>query len=184
MNVRPSPPKQKKSCVPEALTQKQPSMGSRVSETARSESRKRGCLSQLTASRPHLYPDVMRLSIRHSDHTDAHGNFVHGCKHLHGPALSQSMKDWVRTSLLNGSTTQRILKQHAKSAMPPINSKTADSSKLADKDCFLNSQDIRNIGQKLAQLTWKLHDNEAQSVCLFYQQLSDSVFMYHSASSC
>ncbi len=138
------PPKKKASCVPEALTQKQPSQGSRVSETARGESRKRGCLSQLTASRPHLYPDVMRLSIRHSDHTDAHGNSVHGCKHLHGPALSQTMKDWVRTSLFNGSTTQRILKQHAKSAMPPINSNTADT------DCFLNSQDIRNIAQKLA----------------------------------
>ena len=145
------PPPKKASCVPEALTQKQPSQGSRVSETARGESRKRGCLSQFTASRLYLYPDVMRLSIRHSDHTDAHGNAVHGCgvdakgvKHLHGPALSQTMKDWVRTSLFNGSTIQRILKQHAKSAMPPINSNTADT------DCFLNSQDIRNIAQKLA----------------------------------
>jgi len=119
----------------------------------------------------------MRLSIRHSDHTDAHGNSVHGCKHLHGPALSQTMKDWVRTSLFNGSTTQRILKQHAKSAMPRIDSNTAD------RDCFLNSQDIRNIAQKLAQLTWKLHDNEAQSVRLFYQQHSESVFMYQEECS-
>ena len=84
-------PQDNRSCVPEALTQKQPSQGSRVSETARGESRKRGCLSQFTASRLYLYPDVMRLSIRNSDHTDAHGNAVHGCgvdakgvKHLHG----------------------------------------------------------------------------------------------------
>lgn len=100
----------------------------------------------------------MRLSIRHPEHTNAAGNAVHGCgvdakgvKNLHGPALSQTMKDWVRTSLLNGNTTQQILKQHAKSAMPRIDSNTAD------RDCFLNSQDIRNIAQKLAQLTWKLH---------------------------
>ncbi len=177
-------PQDNRSSVPEALTHKQPSQGSRVSETARGESRKRGCLSQLTASRLYLYPDVMRLSIRHPDHTDAKGNPVHGCgvdakgvKHLHGPALSQTMKDWVRTSLLNGSTTQQILKQHAKSAMPRIDSNTAD------RDCFLNSQDIRNIAQKLAQLTWKLHDNEAQSVRLFYQQHSESVFMYQEERS-
>lgn len=35
--------------------------------------------------------------------------------------------------------------------MPRIDSNTAD------RDYFLNSQDIRNIAQKLAQLTWKLH---------------------------
>jgi len=72
-------PQDNRSCVPEALTQKQPSQGSRVSETARGESRKHGCLSHFTASRLYLYPDVMRLSIRNSDHTDAHGNAVHGC---------------------------------------------------------------------------------------------------------
>ena len=39
-------PQDNRSCVPEALTQKQPSQGSRVSKTARGESRKHGCLSQ------------------------------------------------------------------------------------------------------------------------------------------
>ncbi|DBB05561.1 TPA: hypothetical protein ACH3X1_012508 [Trebouxia sp. C0004] len=75
----------------------------------------------------------MRLSIRHPEHTDAHDNAVLGCgvdakgvKHLHGPALSQTMKDWDRTSLLNGKTTQQIPKQHAKSAMSRIDSNTAD----------------------------------------------------------
>lgn len=55
----------------------------------------------------------MRLSIRHPEHTNAAGNAVHGCgvdakgvKHLHEPALSQTMKDWVRTSLLKGNTTE------------------------------------------------------------------------------
>ncbi len=102
--------------------------------------------------------------------------------------LSQTTKHWVRTSLLIGKTTQQTLKQHDKSAMPRID------SNIADRDCFLNSQDICDIAQKLAQLTWKLHDTEVQSVRLFYQQHSESVFprralsiaaaSCHSASSC
>ncbi|DBA71834.1 TPA: hypothetical protein ACH3X2_010885 [Trebouxia sp. C0005] len=34
------------------------------------------------------------------------------------------------------------------------------------------------LNLKLAQLTWKLHDNEAQSVWLFYQQHSEFAFIY------
>ncbi|DBA98285.1 TPA: hypothetical protein ACH3X1_001206 [Trebouxia sp. C0004] len=48
----------------------------------------------------------MRLSIRHPEHTDAHGNAIHGCgvdakgvKHLHGPPLSQTVKDWHSESV-------------------------------------------------------------------------------------
>ena len=82
------------------------------------------------------------------------------------------MKDWVRTKLLDGCTTQQIIAQHTKSALPCIEDGTAD------RDCFLSSQDIRNIAHKLARLTWKLHDNEAQSVRLFYQEHSEYMFLY------
>ena len=69
------------------------------------------------------------------------------------------------------------MKQHAKSALPRIESNTAD------RDCFLTSQDMRKIAQKLARLTWKLHDNEAQSVRLFYQQHSECMCIYQEERS-
>lgn len=130
-------------------------------------------------TRLYLYPDIVQLTVKHPQHTDAAGSHVHGCriankgvKHLHGPSLSQTMKDWVRTKLLDGCTTQQIIAQHTKSALPRIEDGTAD------RDCFLSSQDIRNIAHKLARLTWKLHDNEAQSVRLFYQEHSEYMFLY------
>jgi len=51
-------------------------------------------------------------------------------------------------------------------------------TKQLNRDCFLDPQDIHNISLRLAQLTWKLHDNEAQSVRLFYQQHSEFAFIY------
>ncbi|DBA90827.1 TPA: hypothetical protein ACH3X1_004029 [Trebouxia sp. C0004] len=119
-------PQDNRRCVPEVLTQKQPSQGNRAS-----------CAFPSGILNTQMHMAMLSMAVEQ----------MPSMKHLHGPALSQTMKDWVRTSLWNGNTTQQILKQHAMSAMPRIDSNTADS------DCFLNSQDIRNIAQKLGQLT-------------------------------
>ncbi|DBA85568.1 TPA: hypothetical protein ACH3X2_005658 [Trebouxia sp. C0005] len=73
---------------------------------------------------------------------------------------------------LMSNSDQQIMAKHTKAILPQLESKTAD------RDCFLDPQDIRNMNLKLAQLTWKLHDNEAQSVRLFYQQHSEFAFIY------
>ena len=84
------------------------------------------------------------------------------------PAWTCSVSDnEVRTSLLTGNTTQQILKQHAKSAMSCIDSNTAD------RDCLLNSQDIRNTAQKLAQLTWKLQTMRLSALVLSAAFMND-----------
>ena len=132
----------------------------------------------------YLWPEFMQIGIRHAQHTAAAGNHVHGSsipeqevKHNHAPSLSHRMKDWVRSQLHDGQPTQQIMAKHAKSALPKIENGTAD------RDCFLDSQDICNIAHKLARLTWKLHDNEAQSVRLFYQQHSEFTFFYQEERS-
>ncbi len=165
------------SCVPEALTQKQPSQGSRVSEAARGESRKCGCLSQFIASRLYFPSGILTTQMQMAMLSWLWSR----CQGCEAPAWTCSVSDNEGLGphqLVEWQyTTQQIRKQHATSAMPRIDSNTAD------RDCFLNSQDIRNIAQKLAQLTWKLHDNEAQSVRLFYQQHSEDVFMYQEERS-
>ena len=80
------------------------------------------------------------------------------------------MKDWVRTKLLAGAHTRQIIKEHYRNSFLKIQAGTAD------RDCFLTSQDVRNISSKLDQHTWKLHPNEAQSVRLFYEQHASNVF--------
>jgi len=169
--------------LPDALTQ-QRAKDSRVSGKARGNSRKRGCLAQFKVTRLYCWPDVAQLSLRHAAHTDAAGNAAHGdvitaqgVKHMYAPALSAEMKDWVRTKLLSGVPTRQILKEHWKNVWPKLNAGTAD------RDCFLVSQDIRNIHSKLAQLSWKLHQNEAQSVRLIAQQHARNIFIYQEQHS-
>ena len=167
------------SLAPEALTQQHVHDSSRVSAKARGNSRKRGCLFQFKATTLYCWPEIVQLSPRHAEHTNAAGSPAHGqniteqgVRYQHAPALSQDIKDWVRTKLLAGVPTRQILKEHYKSSLPKI---TADSG---DRDCFLTSQDIRNVANKLAELTWKLHSNEAQSVRMFYEQHVSIVFIY------
>ncbi|KAL3144262.1 hypothetical protein ABBQ32_004035 [Trebouxia sp. C0010 RCD-2024] len=126
----------------------------------------------------------MQLSVKHPRHTDAAGNPVHGShilsqdvQHNHAPSMSYKMKEWIRSQLLDGQTTQQIMAKHAKSALPQI------ESGKADRDCYLDAQDICNIALSQAKLTWKLHVNEAQSVRLFYQEHSDHVFIYQEECS-
>ncbi len=147
--------------LPDALTQ-QRAKDSRVSGKARGNFRKRGCLAQFKVTRLYCWPDVAQLSLRHAAHTDAAGNAAHGdvitaqgVRHMYAPALSAEMKDWVRTRLLSGVPTRQILKEHWKNVWPKLNAGTAD------RDCFLVSQDIRNIHSKLAQLSWKLHQKRS-----------------------
>ncbi|DBA69546.1 TPA: hypothetical protein ACH3X2_012744 [Trebouxia sp. C0005] len=120
----------------------------------------------------------MRLNVRHSQHSDAAGNLVHGSniheqevKLNHAPRLFQKFKQWVHSQLLDGQITQQIMAKHTKAVLPQLESKTAD------RDCFLHPQDICNINLKLAQFTWKLHDNEAQFARLFHQQHSEFAFI-------
>ena len=74
-----------------------------------------------------------------------HGDVItaQGVKHMYAPALSAEMKDWLRTKLHSGVPTRQILKEHWKNVWPKLNAGTAD------RDCFLVSQDIRNIHSKL-----------------------------------
>lgn len=172
-------PEDFRGCLPEALTQKDRPANSRVTKKDRGQSCKRGCLQQFTISKLYDYSEVAQLSMKHSEHTDKAGNVAHGSslaaqgiRELHAPHVSDKMRDWVTIKVNDRCTTQQILKQHAKAVEARI------AAGNSDRDCFLTGQDIRNIEQKLAKGTWKLHENEAQSVRLFYQQHSDFMFIY------
>ncbi|DBB04165.1 TPA: hypothetical protein ACH3X1_013209 [Trebouxia sp. C0004] len=165
------------SVVPVALTQERPT-GSRVSSKARGNSRKRGCLAQFKVSKLYCWPDIAQLSIHHAEHTNAAGKAAHGdgiteegVRFQYAPSLSQEIKSWVCKMLQSGAHTSQIIKDHFKASLPKIQAGTAD------RDCFLTAQDVRNLNNKLAEQCWKLHDNEAQSVRLFYQQHAVSVFI-------
>ena len=96
-------------------------------------------------------------------------------KNNHAPAVSDRMKDLVRIQLFEDPSAQmHIMAQHAKSALPRIESETAD------RGCYLDTQTIRNIA---AKFTWKRHPNEAQSVRLFYQEHSEHTFIYQEEQS-
>ncbi|DBA85112.1 TPA: hypothetical protein ACH3X2_005835 [Trebouxia sp. C0005] len=101
--------------LPEALTQMERPKNSRIGSRDNGTSRKRGCLSSFMRTQLYLCSDVMRLSVRQSQHSGAAGNLVHGnniheqdVKHNHAPGLSQKIKDWVRSQLLDGQTAQQI----------------------------------------------------------------------------
>ena len=153
-------PEDFRGCLPEALTQKDRPANSRVTKKDRGQSCKRGCLQQFTISKLYDYSEVAQLSMKHSEHTDKASNVAHGSslaaqgiRELHAPHVSDKMRDWVTIKVNDRCTTQQILKQHAKA----VEARIADGN--SDRDCFLTGQDIRNIEQKLAKGTWKLHEN-------------------------
>ena len=84
---------------------------------------KPGCLSGFMCTQLYLWPYSRRLTVRHSQHSDAADRLVHGTyvyeqdvkhnheqhfKHNHAPGLSQKMKDWVHSQLLDGQIIQQI----------------------------------------------------------------------------
>ncbi|KAA6421245.1 MAG: hypothetical protein FRX49_08731 [Trebouxia sp. A1-2] len=71
----------------------------------------------------------------------------------------------------------------------PKNSRVGSRDNGTSRNCNLRAKQLTEtaswthrtyatLNLKLAQLTWKLHDNEAQSVWLFYQQHSEFAFIY------
>jgi len=125
-------PEDYRSRLPEELTQKERPKNSGVGSRDNGTSRKQGCWSSFMCTQLYLWPDVMRLIVRHSQHSDAAGNLVHGSniheqdvKHNHAPGLSQKTKDWVCSQLLDGQTTQQIMAKHTKSVLPQLKNKTA-----------------------------------------------------------
>ena len=68
--------------------------------------------------------------------------------------------------------------QHSTSQSHKSSTCTKIQAGTANRDCFLTPQDIRNINSKLAPLIRKKHQNEAQSVRLFYEQHASNIFIY------
>ena len=170
--------------LPEFFTQQQRPKGNRLGIRDKGTSRKRGYQSGFTVIKLYLWPDVTQISTRCCKHTDLGDNLLHGSciagqpvKHNYAPPASNQIKDWVSTQLLDGHSSQQIMAKHARSALPKIQNRTAD------RDCFLDSQTIRNIDAKHAKLTWKRHVKQAQSVRFFYREHSEHIFIYQKQRS-
>ena len=166
------------SLPPHALKQQCPE-SSRVSSKARGDSRKRGCQAEFKVTRLYCWPSIVQLWIQHAAHIYKSGDTAHGdgitqdgVRFQYAPAVSPHLKKWVCTRILAGIPTRQILKEYYKNCFPKI------QAGKADRDGFLTLLDIRNINSKLAPLTGKQHQNEAQSVCLFCEQHASNIFIY------
>ena len=136
-------------------------------------------MAHFKVTKLYCWPNIAQLRIHHAAHTNASGDAAHrsgitqdGVRFQYAPAVSPHLKEWVCTKILAGTHTRQILEDHYKNSFPKIQAGTVD------RDCFLTSQDIRNINSKLALLSWKKHQTEAQSVRLFCEQHASIIFIY------
>jgi hypothetical protein len=139
---------------------------------------KKGCRSQFTAKTLLYLPHVSEISIIQEKHVNSDGLVVHGGMKLGDRSafsahLSPEIRAFVKDCLRRNDTPIQIMRKHL-----DILKKYRAEGKDITRDLLLTTKDIRNISGKLAQETYMLHKNDAQSVRMWVQRNPEKVFYY------
>lgn len=142
------------------------------------QSIKRGCRAQFTVKTLLYLPHVSEISIIQEKHVNSDGLVVHGGMKLGDRSafsahLSPEIRAFVEDCLRRKDTPNQIMRKHL-----DILKKYRAEGKDITRDLLLTTKDIRNISGKLAQETYMLHKNDAQSVRMWVQRNPEKVFYY------
>jgi hypothetical protein len=91
--------------------------------------------------------------------------------------LSPEIRAFVEDCLQRKDTPNQIMRKHL-----DILKKYRAEGKDITRDLLLTTKDIRNISGKLAQETYMLHKNDAQSVRKWVQRNPEKVFYYNESN--
>lgn len=139
---------------------------------------KRGCLAQFTVKTLLYAPHVSEICIIQEKHVNQDGLVVHGgmkCgdRSAFSAHLSPEIRTFVEECLRRKDSSNQIMKKH----LEILKQYQADGRDIT-RDLLLTTKDIRNISGKLAQETYMLHKNDAQSVRMWVERNPDKVFYY------
>ena len=139
---------------------------------------KRGCLAQFTVETFLHLPHVSELTIIQEKHVNCDGLVVHGGmkvgdRSAFSAHLSPEIRAFVEECLRRKDTSNQIMKKHLE-----LLKKYQAEGREITRDLLLTTKDIRNISGKLAQESYMLDKNDAQSVRMWVQRNSDKVFYY------
>ena len=142
------------------------------------QSIKRGCISQFTVKTLLYLSHVSEISIIQEKHVNSDGLVVHGGMNLGDRSafsahLSLEIRAFIEDCLRKKDTPNQIMRKHL-----DILKKYRVEDKDITRDLLLTTKDIRNISGKLAQETYMLHKNDAQSVRMWVQRNPEKVFHY------
>ena len=139
---------------------------------------KRGCLAQFTVKTFLHLSHVSEICIIQEKHVNCDGLVVHGGmkvgdRSAFSAHLSPEIRSFVEECLRRKDTSNQIMKKH----LDLLKQYQAKGREIT-RDLLLTTKDIRNISGKLAQESYMLHKNDAQSVRMWVQKNSDKVFYY------
>ncbi|KAG0618725.1 hypothetical protein M758_4G088100 [Ceratodon purpureus] len=139
---------------------------------------KRGCQAQFTVKRLLYLPHVSEICIIQEKHVNrdglvVHGGMKNGDRSAFSAHLSPEIRSFVEDCLRRKDTPIQIMKKHI-----DLLKQYQAQGKDITRDLFLTTKDIRNISGKLAQETYMLHKNDAQSVRMWVQRNPEKVFYY------
>lgn len=139
---------------------------------------KRGCLAQFTVKTFLHLSHVSEICIIQEKHVNCDGLVVHGGmkvgdRSAFSAHLSPEIRSFVEECLRRKDTSNQIMKKH----LDLLKQYQAEGKEIT-RDLLLTTKDIRNISGKLAQESYMLHKNDAQSVRMWVQRNSDKVFYY------
>ena len=139
---------------------------------------KKGCLAQFTVKSLLYLPHVSEICILQEKHVNADGLVVHGGmkvgdRSAFSAHLSPEIRAFVEECLRRKDTVSQIMRKHL-----DMLKKYQEEGRDITRDLLLSTKDIRNISGKLAQETYMLHKNDAQSVRMWVQKNPDKVFHY------
>ena len=139
---------------------------------------KRGCQAQFTVKRLLYLPHISEICIIQEKHVNQDGLIVHGGMKIGDRSafsahLSPQIRSFVEDCLRRRDTPNQIMRKH----IDLLKQYKAEGKDIT-RDLFLTTKDIRNISGKLAQETYMLHKNDAQSVRMWVQRNPKNVFYY------
>jgi hypothetical protein len=102
-----------------------------------------------------------------------HGNILQGDKFAFVAHVSRALKDFILEILQLGLFVSQVMAKHCKNVQHLV-----ETNVYFTKDTFLCEQDICNIAGKLTKETYKKHDNDAKSVCMWVWKNMYLLFCY------
>ena len=165
---------------PNSSTNKAPPVEKKKRDSKKkwSGSIKRGCLGQFTVKTLLYASHVTKLCIIQEKHVNRDGLVVHGGmksgdRSAFSAHLSPKIRTFVEECLRRKDSSNQIMKKHL-----DLLKQYQAAGRDITRDLLLTTKDIRNIFGKLAQETYMLHKNDAQSVRMWVERNPEKVFYY------
>ena len=143
----------------------------RYSQSKWGGSMKRGCLAEFQVKCLFLLPHVAHITFRWCEHTNSarvkvHGDLAMERRLSFSACLSTEMKEWVIAQLDLGLSVQQVMAHYREKVFHMMSQTSGEPNNILTRDMFITHQDVWNLSSKKAAETYRLHQNDALSMCM------------------